>query len=199
MLTLPTKKKWFYMILTGEKLEEYRENKPYYTVRFEKVFDIVEGIPVSKKISQIRFTNGYGNNVPSFIADCHLEMHTGKEEWGAEKDIIYYVLHIHKIRWKSMDGSGGYLKSDQTEGDLQDVYTMNYYGYITIDIKSIMDKKGISRNKLARSISARFEVVDKWYNGTVERIDSDILAKICYVLDCEPHDIIKYHKNCEKE
>ena len=29
MLTLPIKKKWFDMILSGEKKEEYREIKPY--------------------------------------------------------------------------------------------------------------------------------------------------------------------------
>ena len=31
MLTLPIKKKWFDMTLNGEKKEEYREIKPYYT------------------------------------------------------------------------------------------------------------------------------------------------------------------------
>ena len=29
MLTLPIKKKWFDMIVSGEKKEEYREIKPY--------------------------------------------------------------------------------------------------------------------------------------------------------------------------
>lgn len=35
MLVLPIKKKWFYMILTGEKREEYRDIKPYYTTRLK--------------------------------------------------------------------------------------------------------------------------------------------------------------------
>ena len=30
MLILPIKKKWFDMIASGEKKEEYREIKPYY-------------------------------------------------------------------------------------------------------------------------------------------------------------------------
>lgn len=34
MLTLPIKKCWFDKIKTGEKKEEYREIKPYYTSRF---------------------------------------------------------------------------------------------------------------------------------------------------------------------
>lgn len=31
MLILPIKSKWFNMILSGDKQEEYREIKPYYT------------------------------------------------------------------------------------------------------------------------------------------------------------------------
>lgn len=34
MLVLPIKKKWFDMIASGEKKEEYREIKPYWTSRF---------------------------------------------------------------------------------------------------------------------------------------------------------------------
>ncbi|MCM1123099.1 MAG: helix-turn-helix transcriptional regulator [Eubacterium sp.] len=37
-----------------------------------------------------------------------------------------------------------------------------------------MDEKGINRNMLARAINTRFEVIDKWYNGRVEKIDADI-------------------------
>lgn len=41
MLTLPIKKKWYDMILSGEKKEEYREIKPYYTTRFANSFHVV--------------------------------------------------------------------------------------------------------------------------------------------------------------
>lgn len=40
MLTLPIKNKWFNMILSGEKKEEYRELKPYYISRFKNIFDM---------------------------------------------------------------------------------------------------------------------------------------------------------------
>lgn len=74
----------------------------------------------------------------------------------------------------------------------KEIYTLNQYGYIEIKLKEIMDSKGISRNALARAINTRFEVIDKWYQGHVEKIDADILARICYVLDCSPADIIVY-------
>lgn len=75
------------------------------------------------------------------------------------------------------------------------IFLYNDYGYIEINIKDIMDAKHISRNALARSINTRFEVVNKWYHGHVEKIDADVLARICYVLDCTPGDIIRYAKN----
>ncbi|MBQ5562331.1 MAG: helix-turn-helix transcriptional regulator [Clostridia bacterium] len=58
-----------------------------------------------------------------------------------------------------------------------------------------MDSKGgMTRNYLAKAANTRFEVIDKWYNGQLEKMDLDVLARICYVLDCSPADIIKYNK-----
>ena len=74
----------------------------------------------------------------------------------------------------------------------KEIYTINQYGTITVNIKKYMDAKNLTRNALARAIHARFEVIDKWYNGHVEKIDADILARICYVLECTPGDIICY-------
>ena len=39
MLVLPIKKKWFEMIASGEKKEEYREIKPYWVTRFNNELD----------------------------------------------------------------------------------------------------------------------------------------------------------------
>ena len=77
----------------------------------------------------------------------------------------------------------------------KEIFTINHYGSVSIEIKSIMEQKGISRNALARAINARFEVINKWYHGRVEKIDADILARICYVLECTPADIIKYNSS----
>jgi putative transcriptional regulator len=74
----------------------------------------------------------------------------------------------------------------------KEIYTINDYGTITINIRKYMEKENISRNALANAINTRFEVVNKWYNGHVEKIDADVLARICYVLNCMPGDIIDY-------
>ena len=73
---------------------------------------MVDDIPADCHAEQVRFANGYGRRVPAFIADCHLEKREGRTEWGAELGKEYYVLVIEKVRWKSMDGLGGYLKEN---------------------------------------------------------------------------------------
>ena len=78
------------------------------------------------------------------------------------------------------------------------VITINDYGKITVHIKEIMDRKGITRNYLAKVSHTRFEVINRWYNGEIEKMDLDILARICYVLECSPADIIKYSNNVLK-
>lgn len=72
------------------------------------------------------------------------------------------------------------------------VITIKEYGRISLNLKEIMDEKNITRNYLTRVSNTRFEVINKWYNNDVEKMDLDILARICYVLECTPADIIKY-------
>lgn len=74
------------------------------------------------------------------------------------------------------------------------VFTVNSYGKVELRLKELLDSRGIARNALAKAIGTRFEVIDKWYKNKVEKLDLDILARICYVLDCSPSDIIGYDK-----
>ena len=103
MLILPIKKKWFDMIKSGEKKEEYREIKPYWTKRFENYYEIAKlnielECPNFKEIYyRVVFRNGYGNNAPRMNCVCKLRVGQGKEEWGAEKGKEYYVLEILEI------------------------------------------------------------------------------------------------------
>lgn len=95
MLILPIKKKWYDMIFSGKKKEEYREIKPYYEVRFHKIWgNNLQNNPISKEII---FRNGYSKDSLFFIAKCSIKMGYGKTEWGAEKEKEYYILQINEI------------------------------------------------------------------------------------------------------
>ncbi len=77
--------------------------------------------------------------------------------------------------------------------DTKSIITIKDYGKIEVHLKEIMKSKNITRNYLAKASNTRFEVINKWYNNQVEKMDLDVLARICYVLDCSPNDIIKYN------
>lgn len=111
MLTLPTKKKWFDMILSGEKPEEYRNITPYYATRFMNVFGLIVSNgeflnckeigfdEIAKEpVQSICFRNGYSAKSPSFIADCRLDIGEGNPEWGAEPGVRYFILKIVEIK-----------------------------------------------------------------------------------------------------
>ena len=78
--------------------------------------------------------------------------------------------------------------------EIDTVLTIKQYGKIKICLKELLNEKEITRNSLAKRVGTNFEVIDKWCKGKVERLDLDLLARICYVLNCEPADIIKYDK-----
>ena len=69
------------------------------------------------------------------------------------------------------------------------------YGNICLHLRELMDRQGINRNQMSKRIGTRFEVVDKWYNGKVEKMDMDILARLCFVLDCRVEDLLEYKKD----
>ena len=91
MLTLPIKKKWFDMIKLGEKKEEYREIKPYYTSRLLK-YDI--NAYCYRDIGYVIFRNGYRKDSPKIKCKCECAIDTGKSKWGAVLGKLYYVLRI---------------------------------------------------------------------------------------------------------
>ena len=77
--------------------------------------------------------------------------------------------------------------------ELRSVVNLSSYGKVSIHLKEILTAKGITRYRLAKLADTRFEVVEKWCSGTVERIDTDLLARFCYILNCEICDIIQYN------
>ena len=106
MLTLPIKKKWFDMIKSGEKKEEYREIKPYYEKRFEpyipdfgnmKMQHMEHGTAFWEVADEIIFRNGYSKNNPTIRCKIKIRKGYGKPEWGADPYQEYYILDILKV------------------------------------------------------------------------------------------------------
>ena len=86
ILHLTLKKKWFDLIASGEKREEYREIKPYWNKRLNKHYDA------------IKFRNGYSKGAPELIIELK-EVLTGLGivEWGAPEAERVYILKLGEI------------------------------------------------------------------------------------------------------
>ena len=83
--------------------------------------------------------------------------------------------------------------------DVNSLITIAEYGKVHIKLKQVMEEKGITRNHLADVSGTRFEVINRWYHDNIAKLDLDVLARICYVLNCVPEDIISYEKPVLKQ
>lgn len=92
MLVLPIKKKWFNMIKSGEKKEEYREIKPCWTKRFENETDRQFDIGILKKVFlelylvyEVMFKAGYNKNAPKMVCKCTIDKRTRQTRMGSRE------------------------------------------------------------------------------------------------------------------
>lgn len=87
-LHLNLKKKWFDMIASGEKKQEYREDKPYWTVRLAKF----------RKGDVVEFRNGYAKDAPKLQVEIKgITYGEGYELWGAPKGRGVFIIRLGKI------------------------------------------------------------------------------------------------------
>ena len=115
ILKLTLKRKWFDMILSGQKVTEYRELKTYWVKR---LFDYraVNKTPESflealmakhyylflytNKITQVRFYDGgcFSEKLPHFTVQyTGLQIGKGIEDWGAEKGKDYFCISFRNV------------------------------------------------------------------------------------------------------
>jgi hypothetical protein len=88
LLHLTLKKKWFDMIVSGEKKEEYREIKPYWIKRLRHGHS---------KHKAIKFRNGYAKDAPTITVKLTgITRGIGYKEWGAPKHTVF-ILHLGKV------------------------------------------------------------------------------------------------------
>lgn len=56
------------------------------------------------------------------------------------------------------------------------------YGKYACNVGSAMDRAGISISKMGQLTGLNHDIVKKYYNDQIQRIDKDVLSKISYVL-----------------
>lgn len=69
---------------------------------------------------------------------------------------------------------------------------MENNGTIHIKLDELLQKSGISKNKLSHRAEMQRTQINNYCNNKISRLDIDVLARICQVFDCEIGDLLEY-------
>ena len=95
VMDFPIKGEWYDRIMDGTKCEEYREIKPYWTVRLRNAGLLDEdGNVLPGVIGQAVIHAGYRPDSRKGFIRFLLRKGQGRSEWGAEPGREYYILGI---------------------------------------------------------------------------------------------------------
>lgn len=69
---------------------------------------------------------------------------------------------------------------------------MNQYGTVKIKLDELIKKAGISKNKLGQRAEMQRTQINNYCKNKITRLDVDVLARICSVLDCKIEDLLEF-------
>ena len=72
------------------------------------------------------------------------------------------------------------------------------YGTIKIKLGELIERHGISKNKLSHKAEMQRTQINNYCNNSISRLDIDVLARICTVLECEIGDLLEFVPSDEK-
>lgn len=99
VLHLTLKKKWFDMIASGEKKEEYREIKQHWMDRLWAWGNLFDD---PREFSAVEFKNGYGKNSPTMLVEwISTEVGKAKPEWSDNWEGDVFVIRLGSIITKN--------------------------------------------------------------------------------------------------
>ena len=69
---------------------------------------------------------------------------------------------------------------------------MEPYGTIRIKLDELIKAAGISKNKLSHRAEMQRSQINHYCNNEITRLDIDVLARLCTVLQCEIGDLLEF-------
>ena len=69
---------------------------------------------------------------------------------------------------------------------------MEEYGTIHIKVDELIKKAGISKNKLSQRAEMQRTQLNRYCNNEITRLDIDVLARLCTILECEIGDLLEF-------
>jgi len=72
------------------------------------------------------------------------------------------------------------------------VEVLERYGKIEIHLAKLIKESGISKNKLSQRAEMQRTQLNNYCNNKVTRLDTDVLARLCTVLNCEIGELLEF-------
>ena len=69
---------------------------------------------------------------------------------------------------------------------------MEDYGTIKIKLDELINKSGISKNMLGHKAQMQRTQLNNYCKNQITRLDTDVLARICTVLNCKIEDLLEF-------
>ena len=69
---------------------------------------------------------------------------------------------------------------------------MKEFGTIRIKLDEVIKARGISKNKLSHRAEMQRTQINNYCKNQITRLDTDVLARLCTVLDCRIEDILEF-------
>jgi len=69
---------------------------------------------------------------------------------------------------------------------------MKSYGTIRIHLEELIKERGISKNKFSQWAELQRTQLNNYCKNEVARMDLDVLARMCTVLDCDIGDLLEF-------
>lgn len=70
--------------------------------------------------------------------------------------------------------------------------TTETYGTIRINLDRLLKESGLSKNKLSHRAEMQRTQINHYCNNEITRLDVDVLARICTVLNCQIGDLLEF-------
>ena len=70
--------------------------------------------------------------------------------------------------------------------------SMEDWGHVDLKLDEFMKKNNISRSSLSRNAQIHYNQLLKYCRNDMQKVDLNILARICKTINCEIGEIIEY-------
>lgn len=106
-------------------------------------------------------------------------------------------IHAEQLQFLSYKYTLVKKKRQSNDGAYWGVIQMELeqeYGYLELHIEELLRERNISKNKLCKDLDIPRANLNRYCQQRFQRIDANLICKLCSYLCCDVSDLIQYHK-----